>query len=66
MNLTTSTPEEEKKSKNNIILYDESYILAEYENIKQETNGAFIVVTNEEELENLIKEIKSKGNINLI
>ena len=60
LNLKTSTPEEEK-SKNNIILYDESYILAEYENIKQETNGAFIVVTNEEELENLIKEINSKG-----
>ena len=61
LNLTDSNPEEEERSKNNIILYDESYILAEYENIKQETKGAFIVVTNEEELEILIKEIKSKG-----
>ena len=59
LNLITS---EKEKNKNNIILYDESYNLEEYENIKYETDGAFIIVTNEEELDNLIQEIKMKNN----
>ena len=65
-NLNLTTPIKER-SKNNIILYDESYspeqkdILEEYESFKDETDGAFIIATNKIELENLIKEINRNG-----
>ena len=56
------------KSENNIILFDKSYnpnnkeISKEYENFKDETNGAFILIKDDLELDNLIDEFKSKGN----
>ena len=61
-NLNLTAPIKER-NKNNIILYDESYtpenkdIMEEYENFRDETDGAFIITTNEIKLENLIKEI---------
>ena len=65
--LNLKTPEKER-SKNNIILYDESYnnqdqnISEEYESFKDETDGAFILVTNEIDLVYLIEEIKFNDN----
>ena len=66
MNLKT---QEKERSKNNIILYDESYnnrdqnISEEYESFKDETDGAFILVTNEIDLVYLIEEIKFNNYI---
>ena len=60
LNLTAPIKE---RSKNNILIYDESYscenkdVSEEYESFKDETDGAFIITTNKIELENLIKEI---------
>ena len=56
---------EEEKCKNNIIVYNEYYNnedrnFSEIKEIKYETEGAFIIVTNEVELDNLIKEFKLK------
>lgn len=66
-NLNLTAPINER-SKNNIILYDESYtpenkdVMEEYENFRDETDGAFIITTNENELDNLIKEINKNEN----
>ena len=61
LNLATSEGERER-SKNNIILYDKSYTLYKYENLKSETDGAFIIVTNEVEFDKLIEEINLNKN----
>lgn len=54
------------RSKNNVIYYDETFISEsnevskEIDILKNETDGAFILTTGEEELNNLLKEIKNK------
>ena len=59
---------EKKRSKNNIIFYDETFNdnaieeSKDWELIKDETDGAFILTMKESELDNLIDEIKRDGN----
>ena len=57
-----------EKSKNNIIYYDESFynrttaVYNDYETFKNETEGAFILITKELIWDNLIKELKEKNS----
>ena len=57
-----------QRSKNNIIYHDESFynrpkaVNKDCEIFKNETDGAFILTTTEAVWDNLIKEIKGKGN----
>ena len=59
---------QKERSLNNIIYYDESYkyrkteVLKDAEIFKNETDGAFILITKESILDNLIKEFQKKGN----
>jgi hypothetical protein len=59
---------EGNKSQNNIIVYDKSYStrnkedLEKYEALKKETDGAFIIVTNDTIFDNLIKEFQDCKN----
>ena len=56
-----------EKSKNNIIYYDESYnnrisvVNKDCETFKNETDGAFVLITQEIIWENLLKEFKEKN-----
>lgn len=61
INLNYSKISKKNRSRNNIIYYDNMPF--NWEIFKEETDGAFILITEEIALENVIKEIKLKKNI---
>ena len=60
INLNYSNITNKSRSKNNIIYYNNSSLNNDWEVLKAETDGAFILITKDIELDNIIQEIKLK------